>query len=554
MKKYVVSLLGLFAAILMTACSEDNYEEPEVSVSKMELNFTNQGGEESVDVETNKDSWNAYSVDDGKWINLSVNESKLSVAVKPNIAGESRKTTILVSSLGDKKTIVVNQSAAGNFIKLSSNVKRFGVEGGSVKVNFNSNSSLVSVTPEDECDWLSVSYSEGDSYFTADVADNNGSAERRAVINVSAGQSIEQFTVVQTGKTLIPFPIFEQNSTLAKILNFEEARGSRLINKPDFMFPMRYRFSTTSGDFPTISYDYDMNSNAPNYLTASLLTANEDIINNKALFSQIDEVGFDIKKMVQAEDAIFIPGKEGFKYNIIITFPAGGVLFTFEYVLPQPEDWDTFTKFPYGLPLDWCCSREGQRKGKLMSEVVMFEEELGSISDPEHSTGYFKIYKLPDGQPDSDNFHFYWAVEPDSKNGISEDDPYIGQICAMRYLYKDIHKALWNCNGQWILTRKFKERLNEGEFKYIQDVDGYKVYARIMPKTATIAEMILVGLWQPNENVDPVLDIQSMSQDITQQSQMYYVAEEEVKGHKVLSLRSDLSNNIRKVLRTKLNK
>lgn len=75
-----------------------------------------------------------------------------------------------------------------------------------------------------------------------------------------------------------------------------------------------------------------------------------------------------------------------------------------------------------------------------------------------------------------------------------------------------------------------------------------------MPKTATIAEMILVGLWQPNENVDPVLDIQSMSQDITQQSQMYYVAEEEVKGHKVLSLRSDLSNNIRKVLRTKLNK
>lgn len=114
--KYIQALLlSLFAAFAVVACGGDEVEDVQISVAPTALNFTTQGGQQSVTI-TGVASDKVTASGLGDWFTLSVvpnNATSCFVRVKAevNTAFEPRHSSIHIAANGQDFTVQINQDA-----------------------------------------------------------------------------------------------------------------------------------------------------------------------------------------------------------------------------------------------------------------------------------------------------------------------------------------------------------------------------------------------------------------------------------------------------------
>ena len=104
--------LGLMALLLtFSACKKHNdVEEPTLDLSSSSLTFNKNASEQSVSVQTNKDSWTAF-VAQGEWLTLAQEGSTLKVKAQANEQGTERTASVVVNAGGLQRVIAVKQTA-----------------------------------------------------------------------------------------------------------------------------------------------------------------------------------------------------------------------------------------------------------------------------------------------------------------------------------------------------------------------------------------------------------------------------------------------------------
>ena len=152
--KYAIGLLALL--LFIPACKQNNdIEEPTLELSTSSLTFAKNASEQTVSVQTNKDSWNAFSSQEG-WVTLTQVGTSLQVKVKANDLGVERTASVIVNAGGLQRRIAVKQSAADVIIDLDKEAVTLPVAGGTEKIGFYSNTEQVKVELASAVDWLTL--------------------------------------------------------------------------------------------------------------------------------------------------------------------------------------------------------------------------------------------------------------------------------------------------------------------------------------------------------------------------------------------------------------
>lgn len=175
------------------ACIASCNEEPDgpVAVSRPSLEFTAEGGTETVDITGN--NWNAAA--DVDWIKVTKAEGHITVTVDANEAEEERNGSITVKNADDSQVIAVTQEAVET-VDTSLEVDReelsFGDQGGVETVTVTSELEWTAV-PDD--DWITVEKFE--DYFTITLGVNEKEEEIKGEVTVGNGTVTKTVSVKQ---------------------------------------------------------------------------------------------------------------------------------------------------------------------------------------------------------------------------------------------------------------------------------------------------------------------------------------------------------------------
>ena len=135
---YVLSLLALL--FVLPACQQQSdVEEATLDLSTQTLTFAKEASEQSLTVQTNKDSWSAISPQEATWLTLTLEGNTLKVRAEANDQGRDRLGAIVVNAGGLQKRVTVRQSAADIVLTTDLDRVSFPVEGGAKKVAIQSN-------------------------------------------------------------------------------------------------------------------------------------------------------------------------------------------------------------------------------------------------------------------------------------------------------------------------------------------------------------------------------------------------------------------------------
>ncbi len=278
-KAFIIALAGVFAAGI-TACDPSNEKnDGPLKVEPSSLEFTAEGGEQTVVVTGN--GWKA--TDDLEWAGIQSKDGEFVVTVIANETKALRSGKITVANNNDTKTVTVVQQGLSTLQVTPEELLFSG--GGEVKtVNVTSESEWDATT---EADWLQIKKKEGMFEVTASV--NSGEEEREATITVENKKDSATITVTQpvqgvsthtfdtaTGAFLGLLNKFGGNSAFTLELSNETYpdNGARLFmyllvpdtdvtyaknqfsipTKMDFTFrnmPMAYAVEMTNKNYPT---------------------------------------------------------------------------------------------------------------------------------------------------------------------------------------------------------------------------------------------------------------------------------------------------------------
>lgn len=192
--KYAIGLLALL--LFIPACKQNNdIEEPTLELSTSSLTFAKNASEQTVSVQTNKDSWNAFSSQEG-WVTLTQVGTSLQVKVKANDLGVERTASVIVNAGGLQRRIAVKQSAADVIIDLDKEAVTLPVAGGTEKIGFYSNTEQVKVELASAVDWLTLDKVTKNS-FTITAKANDGTAKRSVKVVLTAGTVTKEVEVTQ---------------------------------------------------------------------------------------------------------------------------------------------------------------------------------------------------------------------------------------------------------------------------------------------------------------------------------------------------------------------
>ena len=153
LSKYLLGCLALL--FLLPACkTAEEVEEATLELSTKTLAFAKDGGEQTVTVSTNKDSWLAFSPQEGSWISLSQEGSTLHVKAAVNELGRERIGAVIVSAGGVQHRITIRQTAADVILQSELSHVSFFRDGGRKVVHFKANTSDFQIEVAPGVDWL----------------------------------------------------------------------------------------------------------------------------------------------------------------------------------------------------------------------------------------------------------------------------------------------------------------------------------------------------------------------------------------------------------------
>lgn len=280
MKTKFYYLFALLAMVFMSyACTEEDnpYDEPKLTVSSELLSFANDGGNEVVKIETNKDNWTAYSAQEGEWLNMEVQGDNLLVMVEKNKTNADRQSAIMVNSMGASKKIVIKQSAGDVYLNVAledDEPMEIGGSGDAVSYKMQSNAAEIKVLNDTE--WLKVEVFEKADMIQIRAEENTTGDKREGKFTLKSGDLEKTFAVVQLkksaaqdggddnkpqpGKTKFAWPFTGNSATVEEVKAYEASVGHEFLKEMDLGKMKAYAFKTQNKRQPTAIYIYGKSS------------------------------------------------------------------------------------------------------------------------------------------------------------------------------------------------------------------------------------------------------------------------------------------------------
>ena len=172
-----------------------------LTVTKSRFDVTAEGGEITIEIQSNLSFDYTIDADGSKWIKevktKALSTTTLQFEVNKNETVEKREATITISSTDIEEKIKVYQEGSTPTLVVSQNEYTVDAEGGTIQIEVNSNVN-VNISLQDGIDWVRESKTKAMStntyYFTIDA--NNSFATRKATISFES----ENFDLKETVK------------------------------------------------------------------------------------------------------------------------------------------------------------------------------------------------------------------------------------------------------------------------------------------------------------------------------------------------------------------
>lgn len=495
---YLLWLLAIMPIAFLSCDDNNDYEEATLEVSANPVSFAKAGGEQTVEITTNRDKWVASSPLESSWLTLTQNGTQLTVKAAVNAEGVERKGYILVNAGDATAKINVTQSAGDIYLNISTEAAAFGIEGGEQRIDVVSNGTFKVEVEDAAKAWLNASYMEGTTYFTLTAAENAGTEARTGKVYVTAGSVTKEVAVTQEAKDRIILPFIAKEASIGKIVTYEQERGSVLIQLPDGFFNQdEYYFATANEDFPQIGYQCPA---IGTYLQAVTATTKSELCKGEEFDNFMKAKGFEKTNDSQYEH------KE-YPYVISLEFANNGVTIRSIYVPKQDKVYPTFSVLPLKNQMDWVGLVSEDIHGKKYAEVIEWEQASGGTFNEESSElpgfAWFDVAKN-----DQDIVgRSYWMNTTDD---VPADSPFIDEVNSLRAVYDNLELAMWFDKGTqtYYQTTQFAELLAKEGFIFFMTNQGYQFYQKDNNVLA-----YKVAIFNGYMNNQPVLDFQSFKME-----------------------------------------
>ena len=507
--------MGLLALLLvLPACKRSNdIEEPTLDLSKNTLTFAKEASEQSVTVQTNKDSWTAF-VTQGDWLALTQEGTTLKVKAQANNQGTERTASVVVNAGGLQRVIAVKQTSGSVILEPDRALVEIPAEGKTEKVYFETNTNQVKVALGAEADWLTLT--QGRNSFTVTVKANEKSSKRSAKVILTAGTATKEVEIRQAGKEFYVLPLVDFPADLTRVCAYEQGRNHILIKTPDgFINKNYYRFLTKSPVMTFIQYYFDT-ENAKGFSGASSVCFDTKLVKDNAEFDAfLADNGFTDKK--QGKDANEIIYRHArVDLVVTVTVQSNGAIIATEYQPKgQDKDYPTFSTLPMTNQTKYMGDRDMAIKGtkpegKKKDEIRKIEkEQYGCELAPDVKQENYDRFDASKKSFEGESYRGYFYVVP-SKT-IPDNDKYIGMVEGTQAMYPNTTLGYWaDLLGRYSLTKEAKALFEGKGFKFWKKLsNGYDAFLDKPNNQAYLMRVV------PSFKGKPTIELQSSYEDLS---------------------------------------
>lgn len=482
--KYTLGLLALLFAV--SSCKKNEIEEPSLDLSTASLTFTKAASDQTLNVQTNKDNWNAFVAGQSDWITLEQQGTSLRVKVTANTGGNERRSTIVVNAGGLQKQVSVSQSAGDAVLDLSKAELTFEAKGGTTPVSFGSNASGIKVEVTTGADWLSVG-SVSQNSFAVTAKENTAKGSREGKVTLTLGTTIKELKVTQEGTAVYILPFLDKYpANYREVYNYEMSRGSALISVPDGLFnTTTYRFVTKSEVMPLIQYEF-ASATSPNFSKSSVLSLDPKLVEEPAFEEQLKKYGF-VKGTPSGDrkTKLLVPyTNDKISLGLTITIQPNGAQLDFVYKPVQKDAYETFKGLPMLKIGEVLSSRtEKINSGKKRADVQKLEEK--STLNTELSKKELDFFDVPTTSSYETEFvrGYFYVVEG---SGIPKGDEYIDCIEEVLALYPKFTLGFWQdkVDQKFYPTREFEKLMADNGYPFLRVNRNFYIYYNDTAKKA----------------------------------------------------------------------
>lgn len=461
LSKYLLGCLALL--FLLPACkTAEEVEEATLELSTKTLAFAKDGGEQTVTVSTNKESYMAFSTQEA-WLSVEQQGETLKVKATANDQGRDRVASVIVSAGGLQQRIAVKQSAADVLLELDEAAVSFAAMGGEKKIAYSSNGTKAKIELATPVDWLTIDKVTATS-FVLKAKESTDKHRRQVKVVLTAGTTIREIEVSQEGTQQYVLPLLKMPVSLGEVLSYERGRGHYMVKSPDGLLNKdTYRFLTQSKGMPYVEYVFS-DEQAQGYKKATTVCRDVTMVKDNADFEDfMREQGFE--KANTAQDGSYITyHSKTIPLEVRLTIQKDGVVITVLYLPIQTEKYPTFTELPLKDQIPFLGSRDLQIMGKKREDVHEAEKKWGGVLDNAVSKGALELYKVDD----SFSRLYFFVVASEKEPVIPKDDPYIDVCEEIQGLYTNVNLALWQDPlGSMHPTIEFLKLVISNDYSYL---------------------------------------------------------------------------------------
>lgn len=467
---YVLSLLALL--FVLPACQQQSdVEEATLDLSTQTLTFAKEASEQSLTVQTNKDSWSAISPQEATWLTLTLEGNTLKVRAEANDQGRDRLGAIVVNAGGLQKRVTVRQSAADVVLTTDLDRVSFPVEGGAKKVAIQSNAE-VKAELATETPWLKVS-EVTKSGFTLTAQPNEGDAPRTVKVTITAGTLVKEVEVVQDGATQYMLPLQQFPASLIEVIRYERSRQCELIRSFQRGSAAIFRFTTPNKLFPLIEYEFEHERSKGYQATIQLCLDDKFVKNNPNFVGYLQTCGY------KKSDKLTTEGKDVYVHNTLplnlnVAFDSSGeALLETVYEPRQPRAYKTFSQLPmkqiHALNGDRSRQIHGATKDEVAKKEAEWKGELDT-KDPRANRADYQRF-IAKSSLDGESHRGYFYLQP--SEDVPADDPYLNEVLTTQALFADITLGFWtDALGRSYVTQEMTKLLADNGYNFLRVLNG----------------------------------------------------------------------------------
>lgn len=473
MRRILSLATSLFVGLLfLLACkSSSDIEEPTLELSTSTLTLNKEASEQTLTVQTNKESWTAFSPTEGKggWLTLRQEGTTLRVSAQANNEGQERTTVILVNAGGLQRRVDVRQAASTAVIEPTATRITLPIEGGRQRVVYDTNTDSPKVELSMQVDWLAIVY-QAKGVFTLEAKPNDGTLARSTKVILSAGTLTREIEVVQRAANEYILPIQKFPATIKDVLQYEQDRSSVLTRSREASGAVYFRYSTQSLLMPLIEYEYESEQSRGYRAANALCQDSKYIRDNETFHSFLQEQGYERLESKSSDREIYQSRTLPIGLSVIYD-ESGQALLKTTYSPRQDKAYPTFKELPMTKLIPAISDRDRGIHGWKKAEVQRKErEEWHGVHNADLSRDEYDRY---DGGTSLDGEiargYFYTVAD----ENIPADDPFIGEVFTALAIYPDVTLAFWqDLLGKYYLTNEVKTFLLDKGYSLMRTLDG----------------------------------------------------------------------------------